>query len=124
MTCLQCTSALFATIVLHAHLRQQTDIVVLSLLVTVFSVWFHSSGSRVVVVADVFFAHLYFAYTAAVLLCQRSPVLILSLSLAWTYAKVCREKANAKIWHLWMHVQVIVGSHIYIATTTPTSHTA
>lgn len=110
---LQATSALFATIVFHAHLRGLTDMVALSLLVTVFSLWFHSTKDRTVVYFDMFFADLYFAYTFVQLLVERSPLLGLLLCVPVTYWFVCNSEST-EFWHCVMHAQVIVGSHLYI----------
>lgn len=112
---LQCTSALFATIVFHAHLRRQTDVVALSLLVTVFSLWFHCTRDPTILRFDMFFAHLYFVYTAVKLCARKSKILVLSVSLACTYVLLCRATERKLLMHFIMHCQVLAGSHLLIA---------
>ena len=117
ITPLQCTSALFSTIVLHAHARNMPDMLFLSLMVTVFSLWFHSTQNRAVVVFDLVWAHVYFAYTVVQLLLHKSKIIGFSAVLALTWARLCfcKEKSSETFWHVAMHCQVILGSHIYIA---------
>jgi len=113
---LQLTSASFATIVWHAHVRQLSDIVLLSLLVTVFSLWFHCTKDRTIVVFDYAFAYLYFFYTALNLWKRRSKIIWLSVMLATTNAFLCNscDPAEQLGLHVLMHLQVLAGSHIYI----------
>lgn len=113
---LQITSALFSTIVFHAHLRGHTDIVALSLLVTVFSLWFHSTRHPTILKFDMFFAHLYFLYTAAWLVHYRSWVLVLNACILATYAALCRTTDPTKklCVHFIMHCQVMAGSHLFL----------
>jgi len=115
---LQFTSACFASIVLHAHLRDLTDIVVLSLLVTVFSLWFHCTKDHTVVLFDFAAAYTYFFYTAFQLWRRRSKVLWLSFVLVvtnWYLCDACDPDEQLFL-HVLMHAQVLVGSHVYVAT--------
>lgn len=110
---LQCTSALFATIVFHAHVRRQTDIVALSLCVTVFSLWFHCTHDPTILRFDMFFAHLFWLYTGAKLFIAKSKLVAMTIGIAAVYAALC-QASNKLLLHFIMHCQVLIGSHLYI----------
>lgn len=113
---LQCTSSLFATIVLHAHLRGLTDIVCFSLAVTVFSLWFHSTQDPTVLVFDKLFAHAYFLYTAFFLIKRRSAIVIFLVGILFSYYQMWNAPTREQqlTHHFGMHLYVLVGSHFYV----------
>lgn len=115
---LQLTSVCFVTIVIHAYHKKLTDIFYLSLMVCIFSLWYHTGHNKTVKIFDMFFATLYWAYTATELFDKRSWIVIFSFAIAIQYLVLFTASgAEKEAWHVSMHFFVLIGSHLYIFAT-------
>jgi hypothetical protein len=114
---LQLTSCLFATLVLHAYYRRCAAYHHAFLLVTVFSLLFHTTHDRTIAVLDKWTAHLAFCMT----LCDVpraidiAPWLVLfpiAVAALWCMEFVYTRRRDEL--HVGLHLVSVVGVHCFL----------
>jgi hypothetical protein len=116
---LQVTSALFASVVLHAYHLECAVYHHAFLLVTVFSVWFHCTHHPWVALLDKIIAHVAFAVPffdlPKAMEMNRAWLVGFPLGVALLWLCEVYFKGQRDTIHLWLHVASIVGLHCFLS---------
>jgi len=118
---LQCTSALFGSVVLHAYLKREPVLHFLSLGVSVMGVWNHSVQNAGVRTLDAAFAHLLFFYAVVGLALAENwlVILVLGVGLLWVSEHCWFGRKYAVKLHAALHLTSQLGLHWYLMLLSP-----
>jgi hypothetical protein len=129
---LHLTSFIFSTIVLHAHYSLEHDIHLLFLLVTIFSISFHTISffetltcsnpapltKHIIFHCDRFLAHCAVVYvTFKAHSSWGNYIFIFTAIISWIWYKRVHEKSHSRgvLWHVFLHFFSTFTVHLYLA---------
>ena len=121
MKLLYITSCLYSTISIHAYYVKHTYYHHLFLLVSIFSILFHTTNNKYIAIIDKLIAHIAFIYVIifdTYIIYKKSYIWLLLYPIItfnlWYLQKYLTTLELKNTFHLFLHIISIIGVHNYI----------